>query len=274
VISRRIPTPAQLRLLLLVPLALAAPLAARAQAAAGAVVAVAPGPDGAAAVDTARAAPSAPTDALGARILAEAERARGLRLIVSLRDRTLWLKQGSTVLHAAPVAVGKAVIMEYEGKEWNFSTPRGRRTITTKQRNPVWIPPDWHYVELALKLGLQLEFLGSGQRMALGDGSWVAVRGNRIGRVLADGTWQPVPVGEEAVFNDTLFAPPPETLNRRMPGELGKYKLDMGGGYYLHGTPYQDSIGSEVTHGCIRLRTADLELLYRKVPVGTPVYIY
>jgi lipoprotein-anchoring transpeptidase ErfK/SrfK len=254
--------------------ALAAPSAARAQAADGALLTVAAGPGRPAPVDTARAAPSAPRDALGARILAEAERARGLRLIVSLTDRTVWLKQGSTVLHAAPVAVGKAVVMEYEGKEWNFSTPRGRRTITTKQRNPVWIPPDWHYVELAMKLGLQLEFLGSGQRMSLGDGSWVAVRGNRIGRLLKDGSFQPVPVGEEAVFNDTLFAPPTGTVNRRMPGELGKYKLDMGNGYYLHGTPYQDSIGDEVTHGCIRLREADLELLYRKVPVGTPVYIY
>ncbi|MET0399395.1 MAG: L,D-transpeptidase [Longimicrobiaceae bacterium] len=270
--SRPVPAPALARLLLLVPLALAAPSAARAQAADDAVAAVAAPP--AAPVDTARSAPSAPRDPLGARILAEAERARGLRVIVSLADRTLWLKQGTTVLHAAPVAVGKAVVMEYEGKEWNFSTPRGRRTITTKQRNPVWVPPDWHYVELALKLGLQLEFLGGGQRMPLGDGSWVAVRGNRIGRLLADGSFQPVPVGEEAVFNDTLFAPPPETVNRRMPGELGRYKLDMGGGYYLHGTPYQDSIGSEVTHGCIRMREADLELLYRRVPVGTPVYIY
>ncbi len=272
-ISFRVSAPALARLLLL-PLAFAAPSGARAQAAASSVVALVAAPGQPAGVDTARSAPSAPTDALGARILADAERARGLRVIVSLRDRTLWLKQGTTVLHAAPVAVGKAVVMEYEGKEWNFSTPRGRRTITTKQRNPVWVPPDWHYVELALKLGLQLEFLGSGQRMPLGDGSWVAVRGNRIGRLLADGSFQPVPVGEEAVFNDTLFAPPPETVNRRMPGELGKYKLDMGGGYYLHGTPYQDSIGSEVTHGCIRLREADLELLYRKVPVGTPVYIY
>lgn len=270
----RVPTPAPARLLLLLPLAFAAPSAARAQDAAGPAVAVAAAPTLPAGVDTARSAPSAPTDALGARILAEAERARGLRLIVSLADRTVWLKQGTTVLHAAPVAVGKAVVMEYEGKEWNFSTPRGRRTIISRERNPVWIPPDWHYVELALKLGLQLEFLDRGQKMPLGDGSSVAVRGNRIGRLLADGSFQPVPVGEEAVFNDTLFAPPPETVNRRMPGELGKYKLDMGDGYYLHGTPYQDSIGSEVTHGCIRLREADLELLYRRVPVGTPVYIY
>ncbi|HEV2149705.1 MAG TPA: L,D-transpeptidase, partial [Longimicrobiaceae bacterium] len=217
---------------------------------------------------------SAPRDALGARILAEAERARGLRLIVSLTDRTVWLKDGATVVHAAPVAVGKAVILEYEGREWNFSTPRGRRTVTAKQRNPVWIPPDWHYVELALKLGLQLEFVERGQRFPLGDGSYVAVRGNRIGRVLADGTFQPVPEGEEAVFDDTLFAPPTGTANRRIPGELGKYKLDMGNGYYLHGTPDQGSVGDVATHGCLRLREADLELLYRRVPVGTPVYIY
>lgn len=269
--SFRLTPPAVLRLLPL--LVLAAPSPALGQAApgvdAGAVATIQP-----AAPDTARSAPSAPRDAEGARILAEAERARGLRLIVSLDDRTVWLKRGSAMLHAAPVAVGKAVILEYEGKEWNFTTPRGRRTITTKQRNPVWVPPDWHYVELALKLGLRLEFLARGQKIALGDGSFVTVRGDRIGRLLADGSFRPVPAGEEAVFNDTLFAPPAGTASRRVPGELGKYKLDMGGGYYFHGTPYQDTIGSEVTHGCIRMREADLELFYRRVPVGTPVYIY
>jgi hypothetical protein len=264
----RFPTP--LAALLLPALALTAVPAWAQDALLGTPVAGAAVPE----AQTARADPSLPHDALGARILADAERARGLRLIVSLTDRTLWLRDGDKVVHTAPVAVGKAVILEYEGREWNFSTPRGRRVVTTKERNPVWIPPDWHYVELALQLGLGLEFVGRGQRFPLSDGSHVAVRGNRIGRVLADGTFHPVPEGEEAVFEDTLFAPPTGTVNRRIPGELGKYKLDMGDGYYLHGTPYQDSVGDVATHGCLRLRAEDLELLYRRVPVGTPVYIY
>ncbi len=266
----RFPGPAALWRVPLLVLALSLPSVSNAQDAPHAVVPSGPAP----AADTVHATPSVPSDPQAARILAEAERATGLRLIVSLTDRTVWLKRGASVLHSAPVAIGKAVILEYEGREWNFATPRGRRTVISKERNPVWIPPDWHYVELALKLGLQLEFVQRGQRFPLEDGSQVTVRGNRIGRLLADGSFVPVPEGEEAVFEGTLFAPPTSTLNRRIPGELGKYKLDTGNGYYLHGTPYQDSVGDETTHGCLRLREADLELLYRRVPVGTPVYIY
>ena len=45
-------------------------------------------------------------------------------------------------------------------------------------------------------------------------------------------------------------------------------------GYLLHGTPYDDSIGTAATHGCVRLRADDVQWLYENVPVGTPVYIY
>jgi len=59
-----------------------------------------------------------------------------------------------------------------------------------------------------------------------------------------------------------------------MKGELGHYRLALGDGYMLHGTPYKASIGSSVTHGCIRLHDEDIEWLYENVPVGTRVYLY
>jgi lipoprotein-anchoring transpeptidase ErfK/SrfK len=57
-------------------------------------------------------------------------------------------------------------------------------------------------------------------------------------------------------------------------GELGKYRLDLGEGYLLHGTPDKESIGFAATHGCVRLRDEDIEWLYTYVPVGTKVYIF
>ena len=48
----------------------------------------------------------------------------------------------------------------------------------------------------------------------------------------------------------------------------------MGDGYALHGTDEPTSIGTSVSHGCVRLRNEDIETLYQMVPVGTPVYIY
>jgi len=44
-------------------------------------------------------------------------------------------------------------------------------------------------------------------------------------------------------------------------------------GVGIHGTAQEYSIGSRASHGCIRMRVADVIDLYRRVPVGTPVLI-
>jgi len=220
------------------------------------------------------AGPSAPADPEALPVWNEAQRATGRRILVSLAERRLWLMEGSTTLHSARVAVGKPVILEYEDQTWNFATPRGRREVLGKQANPVWVPPDWHYVELAMAQGWKLEVVRRDRPVPLGDGSSVVVRGRRIGRLTPEGSFVPVPPGEEAVFDGTLFVPPLDTENRRIPGELGRFKLDLGDAYYLHGTPYPESVGSATTHGCIRLLDEDLEYLYRTVAVGTPVFLY
>jgi Uncharacterized protein conserved in bacteria len=45
------------------------------------------------------------------------------------------------------------------------------------------------------------------------------------------------------------------------------------GGYGIHGTNRPWSIGQFASHGCIRMRNADIEELFEWVPVGTPVRI-
>ena len=44
-------------------------------------------------------------------------------------------------------------------------------------------------------------------------------------------------------------------------------------GVGIHGTSQEWSIGSRASHGCIRMRVADVIDLYSRVPVGTPVLI-
>ena len=44
-------------------------------------------------------------------------------------------------------------------------------------------------------------------------------------------------------------------------------------GVGIHGTSDDASIGSQASHGCIRMHIPDVEDLYPRVPVGTPVYI-
>jgi lipoprotein-anchoring transpeptidase ErfK/SrfK len=41
----------------------------------------------------------------------------------------------------------------------------------------------------------------------------------------------------------------------------------------IHGTPDAASIGYSASHGCIRMRIPDAEWLFRRVEVGTPVFI-
>jgi lipoprotein-anchoring transpeptidase ErfK/SrfK len=42
---------------------------------------------------------------------------------------------------------------------------------------------------------------------------------------------------------------------------------------YLHGTNHEEQIGQPVSHGCVRLRNADIAALFEAVGPGTPVEI-
>ena len=44
-------------------------------------------------------------------------------------------------------------------------------------------------------------------------------------------------------------------------------------GVGIHGTSEDASIGTQASHGCIRMHVSDVEDLYPRVPIGTPVYI-
>ena len=62
--------------------------------------------------------------------------------------------------------------------------------------------------------------------------------------------------------------------DRAEEGVLGDYALGIGNGYFLHGTLYTRLLGRNVTHGCVRIGDADLEYLYKSVPLGTKVYLF
>jgi lipoprotein-anchoring transpeptidase ErfK/SrfK len=44
-------------------------------------------------------------------------------------------------------------------------------------------------------------------------------------------------------------------------------------GVGIHGTPNPGSIGYSVSHGCIRMRISDAEWLFKRVRIGTTVFI-
>jgi hypothetical protein len=199
----------------------------------------------------------------------------GYRVIVDLFARELYVLDRDDTLRVAPAATAMNATLSYGGRTWRFETPRGVRTVRGKDKDPVWTPPEWHFAEVALEHGLKLRSMSAGQRIRLKDGTILTSKGDEVGIIRqGEKTFVPLVLDEHVVFDNTLFIPPQGTKHRSIQGELGHYRLDLGDGYLLHGTPYARSIGAAVTHGCVRLADDDIEWLYENVPVGTKVYIY
>jgi lipoprotein-anchoring transpeptidase ErfK/SrfK len=197
----------------------------------------------------------------------------GLHIVVSLADRSLVVVDDGDTLRTASVGVGMDSTLTYEGKVWRFQTPRGIRRVIDKVADPKWAPPEWHYVEIANARNLRLVRLPAGRPYVLPDSSKIVVRDGDVGLVRPGEPFRPFAEGEEIIWDSTLYIPPLGTRQRRIAGELGRYRLDLGNGYLLHGTPHTESIGQPSSHGCLRLGDDDIEWLYENVPVGTPVVI-
>ena len=194
---------------------------------------------------------------------------------ISIAVRQLWvIGSGGDTLLTASIAVGSGRTLTSDEKSWTFETPTGETRVVVKQENPVWVPPDWHYIELARKYGFRLARLPLDTPVALSAGRTLLVRSFRIGVLDRDSVFQLLDPGEEVVFDSTVFIPPFGTEQRRVAGTLGKHRLILANGLGLHGTPESDSIGRAVTHGCIRLRDEAIAWLYENVPLGTKVVVY
>lgn len=229
--------------------------------------------------DVKKSAGGAP-DTLLAVPAASAEPAPGQPyIVVSITDRRMWFKKGDQTIFTTQVAVGsgKTLVRSGGGRdEFKFDTPRGRLVVQNKEIGPLWVPPDWHFIEVAKKKGLGLVHLTRGQSIPAPGGGTITVVGNDVVHQFPDGRIVPYEAGEgrEIVAGGNIILPPFGTNQRKYDGVLGTHRLNLGDGYALHGTDDPMSVGKAVSHGCIRLRNEDIALLYGIVPVGTPVFIY
>src|SRR5215210_2541556 len=115
-----------------------------------------------------------------------AEAANKPYIVVSMADHMLWYKEGKDVLFEAPVATGSGKELVSGGSQWRFETPRGRLVIQEKEEDPAWVPPDWHFMEIANKKGLGVVRLGSGQAISSGDGV-ITTRNGEVVKRYSDG---------------------------------------------------------------------------------------
>jgi hypothetical protein len=213
--------------------------------------------------------------ALGGQELRPPDPDPGFRVLISIDARTLWVVNASgDTLYEAPVAVGSQRTLSSAEGSWRFATPKGTTTVVARQVSPLWIPPDWHYVEIAKQEKVALARLQRTDSVPIGGGDRLIVRGDTVGVLDAAGGFSALPADEEIIFLRTLFIPPFGTTHRKVAGVLGPYRLVLANGVGIHGTPHKESIGRAATHGCIRLHDADITWLYDNVPVGTVVVIY
>ena len=235
------------------------------------------GERGFAALNQARHARAATDDSIrAARQLGVVDAARPY-IIVSLADNRLWVRDGGVELFTTRVASGSGRTLEGAGakEKYKFDTPRGKLTVKSKEIAPAWIPPDWHFVEMAGKKKLGILRMKRGQVIPVADGI-ITTRGNELIKRHRDGSVTSLTAteGKELVAGGRIIIPPGESNARKYKEILGIHRLNLGDGYALHGTNVPTSIGHSVSHGCVRLRNEDIETLYNMIPVGTAVYIY
>ena len=173
-------------------------------------------------------------------------------LVVSLAERRVLMIQANDTVFRAPVAIGSGKTVVIDGVTKRFQTPRGKMAITSKELDPVWVPPNWHYVEVARRNGLGI--------IDMSNASPNALRG--------------YPAGQVPIRGGSVIIPPWGSPQRQYRGKLGAAKLEMYDGYYFHGTDNEASVGDAASHGCLRMRRDDILWMYKNVPTGTPVYIY
>ncbi len=70
-------------------------------------------------------------------------------LVVDTAANRVTLRQGDTILRDMPASCGSGNVLEdtSSGRRWVFDTPRGQHRIQSKVANPLWIKPDWAFLE-------------------------------------------------------------------------------------------------------------------------------
>lgn len=216
-------------------------------------------------------------------------------IVVSTAENRLYVRQQGKTIFQAVCSTGKGTTLtDASGRSMVFNTPTGKFRVVKKEENPLWVPPDWHFIEEARKKQKRVVRLSPGERIDARTGepvgedegvfSWGARKSSR-GRVLTvkggtvvevgpDGTERELPPGEVIEAGGAVVVPPFGTPQRKFDKVLGKYRLNLGSGYGIHGTMYPDQLGRSVTHGCVRLGDADIETLFGMAQVGDQVLIY
>jgi lipoprotein-anchoring transpeptidase ErfK/SrfK len=185
-------------------------------------------------------------------------------ITVSTAENKVYARRNGQLVFEAVCSTGSNSTLVTASGTKVFRTPIGRFRVKSKEENPKWVPPDWHYVEEAQKSGMRVVHLQRGQNIG---GIYVS------GKDVYDNGY-PVDEGSLIVRGGAVVIPPVGTRARQFPDVLGTHRLNLGDGYALHGTQAVSQLGRNVSHGCVRLHNDDIARLYEMASEGDEVIIY
>lgn len=70
-----------------------------------------------------------------------------LYIAVNPASNRLYLRRGQDELLSAPISTGTNDTLRSGKRRWVFETPRGMMTVLRKKKDPVWLKPDWAFLE-------------------------------------------------------------------------------------------------------------------------------
>jgi L,D-transpeptidase YbiS len=74
-------------------------------------------------------------------------------IVVDTARNHLYIKRRDHIMLDALASTGSGTILDKPGEakgQWIFDTPRGEFAVQTKLINPVWVKPDWAFIEEGL----------------------------------------------------------------------------------------------------------------------------
>ncbi|MEX0856081.1 MAG: YhjD/YihY/BrkB family envelope integrity protein [Gemmatimonadota bacterium] len=113
----------------------------------------------------------------------------GPYVVVHVAENRVLVIDGTEVVWSAPAGTGHGYALEGQGREWTFSTPVGMFRVLRKEKDPVWITPDWWYVQQALPIpppSQRAEVAGTLGTSALFLGDGIAIHGTDHPELLID----------------------------------------------------------------------------------------
>lgn len=74
---------------------------------------------------------------------------KGQYVVIDTANNRVYLRDGERTLRemVASCGSGNVLVDPVGGRTWTFDTPRGQFKVQSKVNNPVWIKPDWAFIE-------------------------------------------------------------------------------------------------------------------------------